>query len=121
MKRGDVVTVVAAGDDGKRRPAVIVQTDALPAEHSSVVVCQMTPDGDEAPDFRVVAEPTEHNGLRARSHVMADKSATIRRPCPSDSVGDASFVSPAKAIHANPVIAGIADVCACGDDQRLAE
>jgi hypothetical protein len=37
------------------------------------------------------------------------------------SVGEASFASPAKAILANPVIAGIADVCAGGDDQRLAE
>jgi mRNA interferase MazF len=29
MKRGDVVTVAAAGDYGKPRPAVIVQTDAF--------------------------------------------------------------------------------------------
>jgi|SRR5579863_3082787 mRNA interferase MazF len=79
MKRGDVVTVAAAGDYGKPLPAVIVQTDALPAEHASVVVCQMTSDGDDAPDFRVAVEPTERNGLRARSHVMADKPVTIRR------------------------------------------
>src|SRR5579862_404194 len=79
MKRGDVVTVAAAGDYGKPRPAVIVQTDALPVEHESVVVCQMTSDGDEAPDFRVVVHPSPGNGLRARSHVMADKSITIRR------------------------------------------
>jgi mRNA interferase MazF len=31
MKRGDVVTVAAAGDYVKPRPAVIVQTDAFPA------------------------------------------------------------------------------------------
>ena len=79
MKRGDVVTVAAAGDYGKPRPAIIVQTDALPAEHGSVVVCQMTSDGDEAPDFRVVVEPSEQNGLRTRSHVMADKPAAVRR------------------------------------------
>ncbi|TLY72287.1 MAG: type II toxin-antitoxin system PemK/MazF family toxin [Gammaproteobacteria bacterium] len=48
MRRGDVVTVAAAGDYGKPRPAVIVQTDALPAEHASVVLCQMTDDGDIA-------------------------------------------------------------------------
>lgn len=36
MKRGDVVTVAASGDNGKPRPAVIVQTDAPPAEHASV-------------------------------------------------------------------------------------
>jgi len=27
MRRGDLVTVAAAGDSGKPRPAVIVQTD----------------------------------------------------------------------------------------------
>ena len=47
MKRGDVVTVAAAGDYGRPRPAVIVQTDALPAAHASVVVCQMTFDNSD--------------------------------------------------------------------------
>ncbi|MGH8138329.1 MAG: type II toxin-antitoxin system PemK/MazF family toxin [Steroidobacteraceae bacterium] len=64
---------------GGLRPAVIVQTDALPAEHGSVVVCQMTSEGDDAQDFRVAVEPTARNGLRTRSHVMADKAVTIRR------------------------------------------
>jgi|SRR6185312_9593139 len=79
MKRGDVVTVAAAGDYGKPRPAVIVQTDALPEEHASVVVCQMTSDLSDAPDFRVTIEPTDANGLRVRSQAMADKPVTIRR------------------------------------------
>jgi mRNA interferase MazF len=79
MRRGDVVTVTAAGDYGKPRPAVIVQTDALPAEHASVVVCQMTSDGDDAPDFRVFVAPSARNGLRTRSHIMADKPVAIRR------------------------------------------
>jgi mRNA interferase MazF len=79
VKRGDLVTVAASGDYGKRRPAVIVQTDALPAEHESVIVCQMTSDIAEAPDFRVTIEPTERNGLRTRSQIMADKPVTIRR------------------------------------------
>jgi mRNA interferase MazF len=79
MRRGDVVTIAAAGDYGKARPAVIVQTDAFPADHASVVVCQMTSDGDDAEDFRVIVEPSARNGLRARSHIMADKPVTIRR------------------------------------------
>ena len=79
MRRGDVVTVAAAGDYGKPQPAVIVQTDALPAEHTSVVVCQMTSECSDAPDFRVTVEPTTENGLRVRSQVMADKPVTIRR------------------------------------------
>jgi mRNA interferase MazF len=79
VKRGDVVTVAASGDYGKPRPAVIVQTDALPAQHASVIVCQMTSDIAEAPDFRITIEPTEKNGLRTRSQVMSDKPVTIRR------------------------------------------
>jgi mRNA interferase MazF len=79
MKRGDIVTVAATGDHGKPRPAVIVQTDALPASHASVVVCQMTSDWSDAADFRVPVDPTETNGLRVRSQVMADKPVTIRR------------------------------------------
>ncbi len=42
MRRGDVVVVAAAGDYGKPRPAVIVQTDAFPRTHASVIICQMT-------------------------------------------------------------------------------
>jgi mRNA interferase MazF len=79
MRRGDVVTVAATGDYGKPRSAVIVQTDALPAEHASVVVCQMTSECSDAPDFRVTIDPTEKNGLRLRSQVMADKPVTVRR------------------------------------------
>ena len=79
MKRGDVVTVAASGDYGKPRPAVIVQTNAFSAEHASVSVCQMTSDIADAPDFRITIEPTEKNGLRTRSQVMADKPVTIRR------------------------------------------
>jgi mRNA interferase MazF len=79
MRRGDVVIVAAAGDYGKPRPAVIVQTDAFPETHASVIVCQMTSDIVDAPDFRVTLDPSEANGLRVRSHVMADKPVTVRR------------------------------------------
>src|SRR5215467_664300 len=79
MKRGDVVTVAAAGDYGKPRPAVIVQTDALPQTHASVVICQMTSEILDAPDFRITIDPTNRNGLQVRSQVMADKPVTVRR------------------------------------------
>lgn len=79
MRRGDVVTVAATGDYGKPRPAIIVQTDALPGAHASVVVCQVTSECSDAPDFRVTVDPTAENGLRVRSQVMADKPVTIRR------------------------------------------
>jgi mRNA interferase MazF len=79
MRRGDLVTVAAAGDYGKPRPAVIVQTDAFPENHASVVVCQLTSDLADAPDFRVTIEPNTENGLRLKSQVMADKPVTVRR------------------------------------------
>jgi mRNA interferase MazF len=79
MKRGDVVIVATTGDYGKPRPAVIVQTDAFPETHASVVICQMTSQIVDAPDFRVTIDPSEGNGLQVRSQVMADKPVTVRR------------------------------------------
>src|SRR5215831_14151413 len=79
MKRGDVVTVAAAGDYGKPRPAVVVQTNAFPETYPSVVICQMTSDVVDAPDFRVTIEQNEKNGLRIRSQIIADKPVTVRR------------------------------------------
>jgi mRNA interferase MazF len=79
MNRGDVVTVATAGDYGKPRPAVVVQSDAFPENHSSVVVCPMTSDVTDAPDFRVTVDPTPGSGLRVRSQVMTDKPVTIHR------------------------------------------
>jgi mRNA interferase MazF len=79
MQRGDLVTVAAVGDYGKPRPAVIVQTDAFPQSHASVVVCQLTSELADASDFRITIEPTPQNGLRLKLQVMADKPFTIRR------------------------------------------
>jgi mRNA interferase MazF len=87
MRRGDVVAVAATGDCGKPRPAVIVQTDAFPESHASVVICQLTSDLVEAPDFRVTLEPTPQNGLRVKSQVMADKPVTIRRERVGQKIG----------------------------------
>jgi mRNA interferase MazF len=87
MKRGDVVIVAAAGDYGKPRPAVIVHTAAFPETHASVVICQMTSEIVEAPDFRVTIDPSERNGLRARSQIMADKPVTVRRARVGESIG----------------------------------
>ena len=109
MKRGDVVTVAAAGDYGKPRPAVIVQTDALPAEHTSVVVCQMTSELSEAPDFRVTIEPSKTNGLRARSQVMADKPVTIRRERIGRQVGRLDDQDVARLNIALAFVMGLAD------------
>jgi mRNA interferase MazF len=109
MRRGDVVTLAVAGDYGKPGPAVVVQTDALPAEHASVVVCQMTSESNDAPEFRVTLEPTKGNGLRARSQVMADKPTTVRRERVGRTVGRLDEEDLARLNVALAFVMGLAD------------
>ncbi len=108
MRRGDVVTVAAAGDYGKPRPAVIVQTDAFPPSHVSVVVCQMTSELVQAPEFRVTIEPGAENGLRARSQVMADKPVTVRRARIGPRIGRLGVADMARLNVALAFVMGIA-------------
>ena len=109
MRRGDVVTVAAAGDYRKPRPAVIVQTDAFPASHASVIVCQLTSDLVNAPDFRVTIEPTPENGLRRTSQVMADKPVTIRRDRVGQTIGRLGSQDMARLGIALAFVFGLAD------------
>ncbi len=109
MKRGDVVTVAASGDYGKPRPAVVVQTDALPAEHASVIVCQMTSEIVDAHDFRVTIEPSEQSGLRTRSQIMADKPVTIRRERVGSRIGSLDAKELARLNVALAFVMGLAD------------
>lgn len=103
------VTVAAAGDYGKPRPAVIVQTDALPAEHASVVICQMTSECRDAPQIRITIDPTETNGLRVRSQVMADKPVTLRRERIGRHVGQLDAADILKLNVALAFVMGLAD------------
>jgi mRNA interferase MazF len=109
MRRGDVVTVAAAGDYGKPRPAVIVQTDAFPEDHASVVICQMTSEILDATDFRVTIDPNDENGLRVRSQVMADKPVTVRRTRVGGSIGRLSAADMGRLNIALAFVMGLAD------------
>jgi mRNA interferase MazF len=88
---------------------VIVQTDALPAKHASVVVCQMTSDLIDAPDFRVTIDPNETNGLRARSQIKADKPVTIRRERVGKRIGSLETRDLARLDVAIAFVMGLAD------------
>ena len=101
--------MAASGDYGKPRPAVIVQTDALPAKHASVVVRQMTSDLMDAPDFRVTIDPDEQNGLRTRSQIMADKPVTIRRERVGKKIGSLEAQDLARLDVAIAFVMGLAD------------
>jgi mRNA interferase MazF len=80
MRRGDVVTVVAPGDFGKPRSAVIVQTDALTAAGApSMVLCLISSHLVDAPAFRISVEPSAGNGLQQTSQIMVDKLVTVPR------------------------------------------
>jgi hypothetical protein len=59
--------------------AVIVQTDAFSDDHASMVVCQMTSEILDTPDFRMTLDPAALNGLRVVSQIKTDKPVTIRR------------------------------------------
>ena len=77
MRRGEIWTVAGGADyAGKRRPAVIVQDDSLDAT-ASLTICAFTTDPTEAALFRLPVEPSEENGLSARSSLMVDKLTTI--------------------------------------------
>jgi mRNA interferase MazF len=109
MRRGDVVTVAATGDYGKPRPAVIVQTDAFPESHALVVVCQLTSELVDAPDFRVAIDPKPENGLRLASQVMADKPVTIKRERIGQKIGRLDNQDMARLSAALAFVLGLAD------------
>lgn len=109
LQRGDVVTVAATGDYGKPRPAVIVQSDAFPESHASVVICQLTSELADAPDFRVTIEPTRENGLRLRSQAMADKPITVRRERIGQKIGRLGNQDMARLGIALAFVSGLAD------------
>lgn len=83
MKRGDVVTVSLAGDYGKPRPALVIQSDLF-ADHASVTLLPITGHlVDGAPLLRFDVAANADNGLRKPSQVMIDKTHTV----PRDKVG----------------------------------
>ena len=87
MRRGDVWTVAGgAGYAGKPRPAVIVQDDAFD-DTNSITLCPLTSDPTDAPLIRLAILPTETNGLKEPSRIMADKITTVPKTRLGDRIG----------------------------------
>ena len=78
MRRGDLVTVALHGEQGKPRPALVVQADAF-ADLAGLTVLPITGTLLDAPLLRVEVEPSAANGLAKRSQVMVDKPQTPPR------------------------------------------
>ena len=70
MQRGDIIVCALNGDHDKPRPAVLVQSNLFNDTHASVTLCPITTHLVEAPLFRLLLAPTQHNGLKQISHAM---------------------------------------------------
>jgi mRNA interferase MazF len=78
MRRGDLVTIALAGDFGKPRPALIIQSDQFD-DTGTVTVLLVSGTLVDAPLIRTMIEPTPTNGLRKPSQVMTDKAMSVKR------------------------------------------
>ena len=80
------MTVVASGDYGKPRPAVVIQSDLIP-ETQSVLVCLVTSTLRDAPAFRLPVGPGEGTGLGLASQVQIDKIMAVPRAKVGKAIG----------------------------------
>ncbi len=78
MRRGDLVTVALQGEQGKPRPALVVQADHF-SDLPAITVLPITSTLIDAPLLRILIEPNERNGLIKPSQVMVDKPQTPAR------------------------------------------
>ncbi len=100
MRRGDIVAVALRGDQGKPRPALVVQADLF-SELPAVTILPMTGTLIDATVFRVQIEPSAQNGLAKRSQVMVDKAQTPARDKVGAVIGrldDASMLAVTRAM-----------------------
>jgi mRNA interferase MazF len=88
VTRGELVVVATRGAyTSKPRPAVVVQSDAFNATHSSITVCPVTSDCVDAPMFRVPLPAGRRTGLTAPSQVMVDKIVSVPREAIGRTIG----------------------------------
>ena len=74
-----------------------------------MVVCQLTSELAEAPDFRITIDPQPENGLRLTSQVMADTPVTIRRERIGQKIGRLDNQDMARLSAALAFVLGLAD------------
>ena len=70
--------MVAPGDLGKPRPAIVVQAEGFGDNPLSIIVCPVSSDIVETPRVRPIVEPSAKSGLRVRSQIMTDKLIAVR-------------------------------------------
>ncbi len=103
MNRGDIVLVAAAGEFGKPRPALIIQSDnAFSTGYYTYL--PITTDLLRVPNIRIPISPTAANGLRFESEIMVDMIQTSSLPKFRPSIGAAdretlALVQKALSVH----------------------
>ena len=78
MTRGALVPVALAGDFGKPRPALVIQSDVFP-DTATVTLLMLTSEFVEMSLLRVTVERSPQSGLRRRSQIQIDKAMTAFR------------------------------------------
>ena len=108
LKRGDLVVVSAAGDYGKPRPAIVIQSDLL-NNSDSVLVVLLTSTLVDTPLFRLSVEPSPENGLKLPSQIMVDKIIAYPRDKCGAVMGSVDQSTLLALNHVLAVMVGIAD------------
>jgi mRNA interferase MazF len=78
VRRGDIVTVALQGDQGKPRPALVIQSDLF-TDLPAISLLPITDTLIDATIFRVPIQATAQNGLAKNSQIMVDKPQTPLR------------------------------------------
>lgn len=110
MRRGDLVVVAQKGFyEGKPRPALVIQADALLGTHPSVLVCQISADPGSATGafYRIAVSPTSGNGLREPSTILVDRVVTIARGNIRGGVGRVDEATLARVNRALALVQGL--------------
>lgn len=90
IKRGDIVLCVIAGDYGKPRLALVIQSDLFNATHPSVTLLPVTSHLIDTPLFRIPIKASKASGLNQSSQIMIDKITAVRRDRIRERIGKIS-------------------------------
>ncbi len=90
IKRGDIVLCVIAGDYGKPRPALVIQSDLFNPTHPSVTLLPITSHLIDTPLFRIPIKASKTSGLNQSSQIMVDKITAVRRDRLRERIGKIS-------------------------------
>lgn len=107
MRRGELVTVVAPGDYGKPRPALVIQSDLFD-ESPSITLCLVTSTLRETPLVRITVDPSSENGLQRISQIQVDKVMTVMRERVGGVIGRLDDATMLKVNRSLAVFIGIA-------------